>query len=165
MLDDYDTAGLDPDWNPPRIKEKIKARPISSDLPRALDTAVLYSGLKSEQIEISPLFREIPLGRFRNPRWKLPSWSLLTLVRLGWLTGWMPCEESRKQTRQRVRSAADLLESRVKEYGELALYAHGFFLWLLIKELRRRGWQGNKKGRFQYLESVLFEHPDFESKH
>lgn len=162
LLDAYDDAGLDPHWNRAHLPGSIApetAHPISSDLPRALDTAVLYTGLSAENIETHALFREIPLGRFRNENLRLPTWLLLMTVRWGWFTGWQRSKENRRQSLQRVSAAADVLENRVNEVrqGSVALYSHGFFLWLLGRELRRRGWQSPKRGGYVYLEQARFE--------
>ncbi len=165
LLDAYDDAGLEPTWNRERLPGPIPpetAHPISSDLPRALDTAVLYTGLSVTDIEINAMFREIPLGRFRNEGLHLPTWLLLLIVRWGWFTGWQPAAESRRESLHRVRAAADYLERKVTDVPQrqVALYSHGFFLWLLGRELRRRGWESPKRGGYVYLEQARFERED-----
>lgn len=168
LFDAYDEAGLDPHWNPPRLDELksafhidwwqtlTDAHTISSDLPRALETALLYTGRPSADIPTDALFRETPLARFRRTGLKLPTVFLLTLARFGWYTGWLECAESRSETRARVQAAADHLEQRVTQRGQIALYSHGFFLWLLGRELRQRGWISTKTGPYRYLEPAEF---------
>ncbi|MCB1314851.1 MAG: histidine phosphatase family protein [Leptospiraceae bacterium] len=156
LLDAYDEAGLHPTWNREQLTGKIQARPIASDLPRALETAALFSDWPIDQIEISPLLREVPLARFRWTGLRLPTLILLTLTRLGWLTGWMRSAERRPATRLRVKAAADLIEARCREHTHLAVYSHGFFLWLLGRELHRRGWHSAGIGPYRYLQAIEF---------
>ena len=158
LLDAYDLAGLDAGWNGPRAGDPINAYPISSDLPRALETAHLVAK-KVHRMEVSPLFREVPVGRIPWHGLRLPTVSLLTICRLGWLTGLIPVSESRPQSRNRVREATDLLEERVQEHGEVALFSHGFFLWLMGRELRKRGWSSPRLGPYRYLERIEFSRP------
>ena len=160
MMTKYDVAGLDIEWNP-----KYKGKPIltetvlSSDLPRALETALLMTEKTREQMQISPLYREVPLPRFKNTERRLPVPALFALSRLGWLTGTMQCEEGRAASLVRVRQTADILEGLCRENKIPALFSHGFFLLLLGRELRHRGWlaagPGMKKP-YKYLERRVF---------
>lgn len=152
-MDAYDQASLDPHWNGPRAPRIEGHHSISSDLVRAIETAKLIVG--EDPREISPLFREVPLPRFRR-NLRLPSMALVTMSRLGWFWGFMEGEESRIQTNARVREAADHLEDRVQSHRKVALFSHGFFLWLLSRELGERGWTSEKKGPFSYLETAEF---------
>ncbi|MCR9141699.1 MAG: histidine phosphatase family protein [bacterium] len=168
LFDAYDEAGLDSEWNAPRLEAMqaaadpgwwqnlLTARTISSDLPRAFETALLYTQKKPDDVPQDALYRETPLARFRWTRLKLPTVFLLTLARFGWYTGWMDCAESRRDTLARVQAAADRLEALATEQGSIALYSHGFFLWLVSRELRRRGWETQKAGPFRYLEPAEF---------
>ena len=180
QFDAYDLAGLEAEWNQqylPRARGRLsaeeqtrfaRAHVISSDLPRAVETAALYTGRPAAEISTNALFREVPLARFRWTWLKLPTVMLLSCARLGWLTGWMQCEEHRPATHRRVHAAADLLEQMLADQQEhagaradteptaIALYAHGFFLWLLGRELRRRGFASEKDGPYKYLEIARF---------
>lgn len=160
LLDQYDEIGLMRIWNRRRVKTRLAAPAISSDLRRAVETAALFTGAPVHSIETSPLFRETPLARFRAANLRLPLIALLALVRLGWFTGWMQCRESRAQSLDRVRRAADELERRVLHQREIALFSHGFFLWLLRRELCARGWVTEKRGPFRYLEAAEFRPVD-----
>ncbi|MBX7056902.1 MAG: histidine phosphatase family protein [Leptospirales bacterium] len=155
LFDAYDRAGLEADWNRRRLPGKISAYALSSDLPRAMQTAELYSGVNADGIESSALLREAPLARLPM-RWRGPLAAMLAVSRFGWYSGWLRCTETRRQTLLRARHAADLVVARVIEQGEVAVYSHGFFLWLLGAELRRRGWDSPKRGRYRYLEQAEF---------
>ncbi len=171
LFDAYDEAGLDPEWNPAYLEDLQSAADPedwerltdafarSSDLPRAFETALLYSDRPGSEIPQDPLFRETPLARFRTTGLRLPTVLLLTLARFGWYSGWLDCAESRGATHARVLAAADVLESDADEHGRVALYSHGFFLWLLGRELRRRGWLSAKTGPYRYLEAAEFRRP------
>ncbi|MCB1326685.1 MAG: histidine phosphatase family protein [Spirochaetales bacterium] len=158
LLDDYDLSGLDAGWNEPRAGNPIHAYPISSDLPRALETAHLIAR-RPDNLEVSALFREVPVGRIPWQGLRLPTVSLLMICRLGWLTGLIPVSESRRQSRSRVRAATDVLEERVGKHGDVALFSHGFFLWLVGRELRKRGWASPRVGPYRYLERIEFSRP------
>jgi Histidine phosphatase superfamily (branch 1) len=160
LLDQYDETGLLRIWNRRRVKTRITAPAISSDLKRAVETAALFTGAPAQAIETSPLFRETPLARFRAENLRLPLIALLALVRFGWFTGWMQCGEGRRETLARVRRAADELERRALRDREIALFSHGFFLWLLSRELCARGWVTEKRGPFRYLETAEFRPAD-----
>lgn len=168
LLDAYDDAGLDPDWNrghlpvvrathsPVDWQAITRAHGIASDLPRAFETALLFSGRPPAAIATSQLFRETPVARFRWTGLRLPTFALLTMVRIGWFTGWMRCLETRRDSLARVRAAANHLEDAAARHGAVTLYSHGFFLWLLSRELRQRGWVSAKSGPFRYLECAIF---------
>lgn len=151
-LDAYDRAGLDPAWNRTRRPELAADRLFSSDLPRALETAVLCTGAAPDHMQVSPVFREVPLPRWRPGRLKLPLFVWMAGSRLAWQFGWLGGAEPKQQSLQRVVRAADLLEEAGRETGDVLLFAHGFFLFLLGRELGRRGWKTKKKGLYRYLE-------------
>ena len=155
LLDSYDAAGLDWPWNRARAAGTVlPGYSVSSDLPRAVETAQLLSG--SPPAHTSNLYREVPLPRFQDLTRRLPGALFMALSRLGWYLGTMPCVETRRDTRRRVALAADELEQLCDRQREVCLYAHGFFLWLLGGELRRRRWKSDKRGHYRYLEIADF---------
>lgn len=156
-MDAYDSVHLDMDWCNRHNRQVDPGHSLSSDLIRALETARLMTGAEPE--EISPLFREVPLPRFKGAI-RLPAVVLAALSRLGWYFGWMDGEETRAQTRARIQEAANLLEDRIQRHRYVTLFAHGFFLWLLMAEMQKRGWQSDKQGPFRYMEEAhLFKSP------
>ncbi|MCE9596625.1 MAG: histidine phosphatase family protein [Spirochaetia bacterium] len=150
-MDAYDSVSLDNEWCMRNNRALEPAHYISSDLPRALETAILMTG--KHPLETNELFREVPLPRFKG-RIRLPAVLLAIISRLGWYFGWMDSVESRAQTKTRVSKSADLLENRALSNKRVTLFAHGFFLWLLLRELRRRGWTSEKEGPFKYMEAA-----------
>ena len=155
LLDSYDAAGLDWEWNRSRAGGiLLEGFTVSSDLPRALETARLLSGAAPSHT--SSLYREVPLPRFQDGRRRMPGALFMALSRLGWFLGTMPGPETRRETSRRVALAADELEELCREKKQVCLYAHGFFLWLLGSELRRRKWHTSKRGAYRYLEAAHF---------
>lgn len=151
MLDRYDAATVEPFPH----RESLEGHLITSDLPRARDTASLLFGVDSASIQTEPLLREVPLPRFRNEQRKLPAGALLAISRVSWYFGWMHSEEPRSRTIERVEKAADLLiEASLKE--EVTIVSHGFFLLMLGTHLRRRGFHTEKRGLYAHLERATF---------
>jgi len=155
LLDEYDAAGLEPVWNGKRKGEELRCRVISSDLPRALDTARLLSS-NGRKIPMDPIFREVPLPRFRPGGMRVQPHLFMFWSRIGWALGILKSQESKAQANQRVEKAADLLEELCREHQEIALCSHGYFLMLLGRELRRRGWKTRKRGLYRFLERAEF---------
>lgn len=153
LLDRYDHATVEPFDS----RHPLQGQLIASDLPRARDTASLLFGVSAPSIETRALFREVPLPRFRNTARRLPAGALLAVSRLGWYFGWMESEEPRNATLRRVDTAATAL-IEASRADEITLVSHGFFLLLLGKELRARGYSSSKRGLYSHLERATF-HP------
>ncbi|MBI3396630.1 MAG: histidine phosphatase family protein [Spirochaetia bacterium] len=154
-FDAYDASGLDQSAHE-EPQELIRCFALSSDLPRARETASFLTGKSVDAIPANPAFREVPLPRFSPLRVRLPAGGFMLLARIGWLTGTMRGPESFSETMVRVQSAADYLEELAHKEGEIALFSHGFFLWLLGRELRRRRWTTDTGGPFGYLEKRVY---------
>lgn len=151
LLDRYDHATVEPFEH----RSAVQGRLITSDLPRARDTASLLFGVAASSIETLALYREVPLPRFRNTSRRLPAGALLAASRLGWYFGWMESEEPRAETLRRVdKAATTLVETSRTE--DITLVSHGFFLLLLGKELRARGYSSTKRGLYAHLERASF---------
>jgi broad specificity phosphatase PhoE len=165
-IDAYDRAGLDPSAHPPPAR-LLPFFAVSSDLERAVETAMLLTGRSRAEIVVSPSYREVPLPRFRRRDLRLPASLFFVVLRAGWLTGAMPAAEPFPQTMLRVRRAADELERLFEEHDEIALFSHGLFLWLLGRELQRRGFTRPSVWPYGFLEQRVIErrrlpprHPD-----
>lgn len=157
LISAYDEAGLDQAWNRQRdrgLHTGTDLYTLSSDLPRALETAMLCTGRQPDRV--SKIFREVPLPRFKHAGWKLPGFLFMLLSRASWYLGNMPSHERRARTFVRVRHAADELETEARQHDQVLLFSHGFFLWLLGRELIRRGWESDKHGPYRYLEQATF---------
>lgn len=123
----------------------------SSDLPRAVRTAEKAA---SCPIVETPLLREIPLAPFIKTKWKLPFpiWNLAG--RLAWLSSHPAQMESRKETKKRAKE----FMSTIKNEGKNVLVvSHGFFLYVLAKELEKQGYTGPRKRRFKNGELYIYE--------
>jgi broad specificity phosphatase PhoE len=118
-----------------------KAFIMSSDLPRARETAEIVRG-GGRAIECASLFRELQaprvasglLGRLWAPTlvWSLMHWCC-------WILGIGDCSEKPRAAWNRVARAADkILEHFGTEEG-IILVSHGWFMILLAIHLRWRG--------------------------
>ena len=135
----------------------LPARPgwvVCSDLVRSIDTA---RALGIEQIDVSdPLFREFEMPCFDAPWPSLTGASWTVLLRLLWMLGYSRRVESFRAARQRTEVCADRLIEYAQQYGIVLLVGHGSMLWYLVRELRRRGWQGPARAPRQYGESGVY---------
>ncbi|MEQ8350271.1 MAG: histidine phosphatase family protein [Leptospiraceae bacterium] len=152
----YDESSLNPEWNndkldvhDPDLLGRIRAsQAISSDIRRARQTASLLLGDDSP-VDTNELFREVPLPRVPTFL-KLPAYWHLILARLLWYAG-KKSHEPRKAARRRAKKAADLIES-YESRNPVSLFSHGFFLFLLTRELMNRGWHCEETRPMRYLE-------------
>ncbi|MCI3922157.1 histidine phosphatase family protein [Paenibacillus sp. TRM 82003] len=111
----------------------------ASDLPRAVKTAEkLYA---RGNLSITKLLREIETGPLFPSRWKLHRSLWLILGRLGWLVN-HASQEPKAGTYARARAILDQLESN--GHGNILVVTHGAFMTVLRRELRRRGFEGDK---------------------
>jgi broad specificity phosphatase PhoE len=157
-IDAYEAAGLDPASLPPQELRDL-ARELgavfASDRARSHQSARLLAGEKS--LAIDPLFAEAPLASPPIPFLKMsvPSWAVVS--RLLWHAGFAPGIENIAAVRLRARKAADILIARAQEVGGVALVAHGYFNFLLGRELKRRGFVRRGSHRARYWNTVTYE--------
>ncbi len=111
---------------------------LSSDLQRAKNTALL---LFNGDIETTSDLREVPFSRVPI-RITLPIiiWQLLS--RLCWRFNLASLRETRKESAKR---AIKVIDTVVEQYMDknVLLVTHGFYMQLLQKELKRRGFIGD----------------------
>lgn len=124
----------------------------TSDLMRAFHTAKRICDC--EIIE-TPLLREIPLAAFSKRQFKLPLAVWNFAGRFAWFSSHSSQEETREQTKRRVRKFLDLLESRSEE--NILVVSHGFFLIELSKALQQSGYVGKRKRRWKNGEMIIYE--------
>lgn len=148
--DKYDIAdvienevNLDPaDWD----------KCYSSDLPRAVKTAeTIYNG----EISKTPLLREVPMSPMFRCSIRLPHVFWSVFCRVAWFFSHRSQVERRKQTKKRIMEFLKYIEKE-KDINILVV-CHGFFMYFLQKELKKRGFQGKIKKRIKNGTLYVFE--------
>jgi hypothetical protein len=92
----------------------------------------------------------IPLLQMRVPKWAVVS-------RILWHLGFHPEIENPRAARRRAAQAADMLETRARVKGVTALVAHGYFNWMIGRELARRGFVRTGSHQARYWNTVIYE--------
>ncbi len=151
FVERYDAAHIAQREQPPVAARQVIAQAnwvFASHRPRARHTAELLGVTIGPMID--PQFREIefPVDFPQHFRFSALTWSLIALVL--WRLGYSSRSESFRRTRQRVCSAADLLEGKSQTVGSVVLVAHGGINRLIAEELRRRGWRGPRLPQSQH---------------
>ncbi|OOM78486.1 histidine phosphatase family protein [Clostridium sp. BL-8] len=113
----------------------------SSTLIRALITA---QHVYKEDIVTNDLIRETIIDPVFKSDLKLPYWFWAVSGRIAWYFNHKSQEENRTITRKKARQFVDLLqEEAIKEGSEnILVVTHGFFMYSLQKELKKRGFSG-----------------------
>lgn len=159
-IDEYETAGLDPDSAPPEeLQDLVKEldRVFTSVKPRAQDSARALA--PQAELVADPLFGEAPLASPRIPllRMKVPKWAIV--ARILWHAGYHPEIENYRRAKQRAAHAADILMARARDGAPAVLVAHGYFNAMIGRELRRRGFQQSGSHRVRFWNAVAYELP------
>ena len=112
-----------------------------STLSRAITTA---KDIYFEEIVQNDLIREVPISPLFKSNLKLPYWFWAISARFAWYFNHSSQEELKTQTELNAKSFLDFLEEKVKEEGSrnILIVTHGFFMYTLQKELRKRGFKG-----------------------
>jgi broad specificity phosphatase PhoE len=157
-IDEYEAAGLDPSSLPP---DELR------DLARELDSVFTSGRARSHEsaarlaphaeLIADPLFAEAPLAAPPVPLLKMqvPKWAVVS--RILWHAGFHPEIEPPRDTRARAGAAADILVARAVAKGSAALVAHGYFNWMIGRELRRRGFHRTGSHQARYWNTVTYE--------
>lgn len=157
-IDDYEAAGLDPVSLPPdELRDLVRELDavFTSDRPRSHQSARALA--PHAQLIADPLFAEAPLSAPRIPwlNMQVPKWAVLS--RILWHAGYHPeIENPRKATARAIR-ATDLLVARAKDKGVAVLVAHGYFNWMIGRELRKRGFSRTGSHQARYWNTVIYE--------
>jgi len=157
----YEEAGLSPANLPP---EELK------DLARELDHVFTSGRPRSHQsaerlaphaeLIADPLFVEAPLASPPLP-WlamRVTKWAVVS--RLLWHMGFHPGIEKPRAAMGRAIQAANMLIARARKTGTTALVAHGYFNWMIGRQLRRQGFRRTGSHQARYWNTVLYERPD-----
>ncbi|HEX2592881.1 MAG TPA: histidine phosphatase family protein [Rhizomicrobium sp.] len=156
-IDAYEAAGLAPESVPPEELQDLlreltavftSGRPRSQESARAL--------MPNAELIADALFEEAPLASPKIPLLKMtvPKWAVVS--RILWHVGYHPEIEGYRRSKHRASRAADILIARAREQGATVLVAHGYFNFLIGRELRRRGFVQNGSHKVHYWNAVIY---------
>ena len=156
-IDAYEAAGLEPSSLPPEELQglvKDLGAVFTSGKPRAHQSAARLA--PHAQLIADPLFVEAPLASPPLPLLKLqvPKWAVMS--RILWHMGFTPGIENYRRARHRAAQAADILVGRAQGTGAAALVAHGYFNWMIGRQLRRRGFVKRGTHQARYWNTVIY---------
>ncbi|MFL5236723.1 MAG: histidine phosphatase family protein [Rhizomicrobium sp.] len=157
-IDAYEAAGLDPKDAPPEELQDLVgeiASVFTSDKKRSHDSAKAIA--PNAALVADPLFVEAPLASPRIPllRMRVPKWAVV--ARILWHAGYHPEIENYRKAKHRAVQAADILVASARSDGAAALVAHGYFNYLIGRELRRRGFRQSGSHRAKFWNAVVYE--------
>jgi len=157
-IDDYEEAGLDPDSAPPEeLQDLVKELDavFTSGRLRAHESAKALA--PNAELIADPLFAEAPLASPRIPllRMKVPKWAVV--ARILWHAGYHPEIENYRRVKHRAADATDILTRRARADGSAALVAHGYFNFLIGRELRHRGFHKTGSHKARFWNAVVYE--------
>jgi broad specificity phosphatase PhoE len=117
---------------------------ITSDLKRSADSANLLN--PKTKVISDALFRETELpihstGLF-GIKFNPTIWTVI--LRLLWFSGYSNKCESLSHAKCRAIKASEQLIDYANEYNTVVLVGHGIFNMLIAKELKRKGWKGER---------------------
>jgi len=156
-IDDYEAAGLDPDSMPPEELQDLLGEldaVFTSERKRSVDSARALA--PHAELIADPLFAEAPIASPPIPllKMKVPKWAVV--ARILWHAGYHPEIENYRRAKHRAVQAADILVKRARADGAAALVAHGYFNYIIGRELRRRGFRKSGSHRAQFWNSVVY---------
>jgi broad specificity phosphatase PhoE len=74
--------------------------------------------------------------------------------------GFHPDIENPRRAFKRAAQAADILIAKARKNGVTALVAHGYFNWMIGRQLKRRGFKRTGIHQARYWNSVIYEMKD-----
>jgi broad specificity phosphatase PhoE len=157
-IDAYEAAGLEPSSLPPdELRDLVKELDavFTSGKPRAHQSAQRLA--PHAALIADPLFVEAPLASPPLPllSMRVPKWAVMS--RILWHAGFTPGIENYRRARHRAARGADILVARARESGAAALVAHGYFNWMIGRQLRRRGFAKRGIHQARYWNTVIYE--------
>jgi broad specificity phosphatase PhoE len=157
-IDAYEAAGLEPSSLPPEeLRDLVKELDavFTSGKPRAHESAARLA--PHAELIADPLFVEAPLASPPLPllQFRVPKWAVMS--RILWHAGFTPGIENYRRARHRAAQAADILAGRARATGMAALVAHGYFNWMIGRQLRRRGFVKQGSHQARYWNTVIYE--------
>jgi len=83
------------------------------------------------------------------------------MARIMWHAGYHPEIENYRRAKVRASQAADILLARAQLNGGVAvLVAHGYFNWMIGRQLVRRGFARTGRHQARYWNTVVYERKD-----
>jgi broad specificity phosphatase PhoE len=157
-IDEYEAAGLDPEDAPPEDLQDLVGELASiytSDRKRSHESAKAIA--PNAELIADPLFVEAPLASPRIPllKMKVTKWAVVS--RVLWYAGYHPEIENYRRAKHRAVKAADILLARANADGTAALVAHGYFNYLIGRELRKRGYRQTGSHKARFWNAVIYE--------
>ncbi len=157
-IDDYEAAGLHPVSLPPaELRDLVRELDsiFTSGKPRAHQSAERLA--PHARLVADPLFVEAPLASPPIPllNMRVASWAVMS--RILWHMGFTPGIENYRRARHRAAQAADILVAQAREAGRAALVAHGYFNWMIGRQLRKRGFARTGIHQARYWNTVIYE--------
>ena len=140
--DDFEKWVMEYD-NSDVIENKFETKNIkwdkffSSDLPRAIKTSeTIFNG----EIIKTKLLREVPLSPIYKTNLKLPHRFWCLVARMAWSFHHKSQSETKKDTQKRINEFLNNLDK--ESDSNILIVCHGFFIKMLEKEIKRRGFRG-----------------------
>jgi broad specificity phosphatase PhoE len=161
----YEDAGLSPANSPPEELREL-ARELdhvfTSGRPRSHQSAKAVA--PHAELIADPLFVEAPLASPPFPllAMRVSKWAVVS--RLLWHLGFHPGIEAPRAAKVRAVQAADMLMAEARKTGTAALVAHGYFNWMIGRQLMRRGFARTGCHQARYWNTVIYERPDRREK-
>lgn len=157
-IDDYEAAGLAPSSLPPRELAELArglTHVFTSGRARSHESAQVLA--PHAELIAEEIFVEAPLASPRIPilKMRVPKWAVVS--RILWHLGFHPDMENPRQAKARAARAADMLIASAHQRGVAALVAHGYFNWMIGRELKRRGFARTGSHQARYWNTVHYE--------
>ncbi len=127
----------------------------ASTLSRAKTTAeTIYNG----EIILTPLIIEVPLFSFVRTNRKIHYMVWQIVGRIAWLFSHKSQIEGYSQTIQRINQFLE--DIKKSEHQNILIVSHGFFMKVLVRELKRSGFKGHldfspKNGKLYLFENQV----------
>jgi len=160
-ISDYEEAGLAPANLPPEeLKDLVREldHVFTSGRPRSHQSAERLA--PHAELIADPLFVEAPLASPPLP-WlamRVTKWAVVS--RILWHLGFHSGIEKPRAATTRAIQAADMLIARARKTGTTALVAHGYFNWMIGRQLARRGFRRTGSHQARYWNTVIYERQD-----
>ena len=128
----YDEAPLD--------YHDIDLPEVESVYTSALLRAKRSADFLALSYESKALFNEVETKAFLTTSWRFPKLLWLVVGRSLWMLDLVTKSESKTEAHRRAKEAVDFILTQPK--GSIMIVTHGFFMLLLAKELKLRGFKG-----------------------